>query len=274
MKLTPMKSTRTGLVAIAAVLLTASACGGSDGSDGSDTSKSSSLGLVEDGTLTVCSALPFAPFEDYDESSPTGFKGFDIDISQAVADGLGVELKVTNSSFDPLQSGLALNSGQCDMVASAMTITDERAERMAFSDPYYDADQSLLVSADSAYDSLDDLNGQTIGVSKGTTGEAYANEHATGAEVMQYPNQGQAFQALKAGTIDGIVQDLPVNVDVAKKNPSYTVVETFETGEHYGLVIKKTNTELLDEVNRILEEMRSDGSYDELYDTYFKAPEQ
>ncbi|GGK80947.1 basic amino acid ABC transporter substrate-binding protein [Ornithinimicrobium pekingense] len=259
--------------AAAGLVLALSACGSDDGDtgagDGGDgTAAGSDLDLVSDGTLTVCSDVPYPPFEDFDESSPSGFTGFDIDIVQAVADGLGLELAVKDSSFDGLQSGLALNAGECDIAASAMTITEERQENLAFSDGYYDSKQSLLVPTDSDIASIEDLEGMRVGVQQGTTGEAYTNENASGAEVISFPSDAEMFQAIQAGQVDALLQDLPVNL-VHTAGGDFEIVEEFSTEETYGLAMKKDNTALVEAVNEQLTELRDSGEYDELYDQYF-----
>ena len=117
------------LAITAALGLSLTACGSSDdGNDKTGTSSSgaSDLKLVKAGTLTVCSDVPYPPFEDFDKSADSGFKGFDVDIVSKIAEGLDLKLKIKDSSFDALQSGQSLNAGQCDLVASAMTITDDR----------------------------------------------------------------------------------------------------------------------------------------------------
>ena len=252
--------------AAAGLVLSLAACGSDDGDGDVD---AASLDLVTEGTLTVCSDVPYPPFEDFDDSAPSGFSGFDIDIVQAVADGLDLELAVKDSSFDGLQSGLSLNAGECDMAASAMTITEERAENIAFSDGYYDSLQSLLVPEDSEIASIDDLAGKRVGVQQGTTGEAYTQENAPeDAELIAFPSNAEMFQAIQAGQVDALLQDLPVNVDNAKKG-AFTIVEEYDTDETYGLAMKKGNDTLVEAVNEQLAELRESGEYDELYDTYF-----
>ena len=253
--------------AAAGLVLTLAACG-SDDSNGSGDGDASGLDLVTDGTLTVCSDVPYAPFEDFDESSPSGFTGFDIDIVQAIADGLELDLVVKDSSFDGLQSGLALNAGDCDLAASAMTITEERKANLAFSEGYYDSLQSLLVPADSGIASIADLEGKRVGVQQGTTGEAYANENVSGAEIVSFPSDAELYQALQAGQVDALLQDLPVNL-THTTDGRYTIVEEYDTDETYGLAMKKDNTALVEAVNEQLAVLRDSGEYDELYDTYF-----
>ncbi|CAM3492338.1 basic amino acid ABC transporter substrate-binding protein [Nocardioides zeicaulis] len=261
------------LVSTLALATALTACGGSDdsGDSGKDGSGSASgLTTVSSGTLTVCSDVPYPPFEDFDETAESGFKGFDIDVVQAIADGLDLELAVKDSSFDALQSGQALNAGQCDMAASAMTITDERKAALDFSDGYYDSEQSLLVPEGSDIASIDDLDGKKVGVQQGTTGKSYTEENASGADIISFPSDAEMFQAIKAGQVDALLQDLPVNLDHQKAG-GFEVVETYKTDEQYGLAMKKGNTALVDAVDEQLSTMRDDGTYDDIYNTYFST---
>ncbi len=252
------------------VALSGLAACGSSSSD--DDSADGGLDLIKSGTLTVCSDVPYPPFEDFDKTAPSGFKGYDIDIVSAIAEELDLKLVVKDSDFNALQSGLALNSGQCDLAASAMSITAEREKRLGFSDGYYDSEQSLLVPAGSDITSIDDLAGKKVAVQKGTTGEAYTKENAPEAKITSFPSDGQMYAAIKAGQVDAILQDLPVNLD-HQKDPKakgkFEVVETYSTDEEYGLAMPKANKGLIEAVNDALADLREDGDYQKIYDTYF-----
>ncbi|WP_344156580.1 ABC transporter substrate-binding protein [Nocardioides koreensis] len=261
-----MKTRRLPALLAAPVLaLALTACGGGGGG-----TTESGAQLVSDGTLTVCSDVPYPPFEDFDKGSPTGFKGFDIDIVSEIAQGMDLKLTVKDSSFDPLQSGLALNSGQCDIGASAMTITADREQNLDFSDGYYDSKQSLLVPTGSAIKSIDDLSGKKVGVQQGTTGKTYAEENATGADLVTFPSDAEMYQAIKAGQVDALLQDLPVNLNHQQAG-GFEIVQTYSTNEQYGLAMKKGNTALVDDVNAQLKKMHDDGTYDEIYNKYFST---
>jgi polar amino acid transport system substrate-binding protein len=259
------KSRLTALTLTALAALALGACGSDDSGK-----SASGADLVKKDTLTVCSDVPYPPFEDFDKSSDTGFKGFDVDIVSEVAKRLDLELTIKDSSFDALQSGQALNAKQCDLAASAMTITDDRKKNLDFSDGYYDSKQSLLVPVDSKIASIADLKGVKVGVQQGTTGKTYTEENAKGAEVVTFPSDAEMFQALKAGQVEALLQDLPVNLDHTTDG-TFKVVETYDTDEEYGFAIKKGNSQLVKDVDGALEEMHSDGTYDKIYNQYFST---
>jgi ABC-type amino acid transport substrate-binding protein len=259
-----LNKARTALAAVLAVgALTATACSG-----GGTAETESGIPLVNEGALTVCSNVPFEPFEYVGDDGE--YTGFDMDLTREIAAGMGLELEVQNASFDGLQSGTVLAANQCDLIAAAVTITPEREKNLAFSDPYYDSLQSLLVSSESKAKSLEDMAGKKIGIQQGTTGETYARDKApSDTEVIAYQTDAELFQALQAGNIDAVLQDLPVNLGHTDGD-AFTIAATFPTGEVYGLAMKKDGSEeLVKEVNSQLTAMRENGKYTELYNKYF-----
>lgn len=265
--MTPRPSFRA-LVVSTALGLAITACAGT----GDEQEAGSALDLVTPGTLTVCSAVPFAPFEDFDETTESGFTGFDIDLVAAIAEDLGLALAVRDSDFTPLQDGELFTSRHCDLGASAMTITEERQGKVLFSDGYYTSQQSLLVPADSDISAISDLAGRRVGVQRGTTGEAYARTHAPEAERVPYADDDPMYLALKAGRVNAILQDLPVNLE-HQRDPDepgrFRVVETYDTGEIYGFGARKDNTALISAVNTSLQKLRDSGEYQTIFDKYF-----
>lgn len=236
------------------------------GSDGDGGGGASGLDLINEGTLTVCSDIPYPPFE---MESGGDYTGFDMDLMKEIAAGLDLELTVQDSSFDGLQSGLSLNSSQCDIVASAMTITEEREENIDFTEPYYDSKQSLLVPNDSDIESIDDLAGKKVGVQQGTTGKTYTEENAPDAEIISFPSDGEMYPAIQAGQVDALLQDLPVNINHTEDG-EFKIVEEYETDEQYGFAVREEGSEdLLDAVNEQLQKLRDSEKYQEIYDKYF-----
>ncbi|UPL14854.1 basic amino acid ABC transporter substrate-binding protein [Microbacterium galbinum] len=266
------RTTFAGLALVAAATLALAGCAGGTDSGSGDSDAGDEYGLVSAGTLTACSDVPYPPFEVEDSSTESGYSGFDIDLLDAIAKKLDLKLAVQDVGFDALQSGTTLVAGTCDLGASAMTITDERKANIDFSDPYYDSLQSLLVRTDSGIESIDDLAGKNVGVQQGTTGETYATENATGAELVQYPSDGELWPAMQAGQIDAILQDQPVNIEHEKADSAYKIVETYDTEESYGFAFAKGEKDaLVDAVNSALQELRDSGEYQKIYDSYFSA---
>lgn len=257
--------------ALALLGMVLAACAGetTTSAGGATTTAATRLTTIEAGTLTVCTDAPYPPFEF--QADDGTWTGFDMDVLGAVAGNLGLELAVTVQPFDGIW--LAPAAGTCDIVASAVTITPERAEQALFSDGYFDADQSLLVrDADMAtYPDLESLAGKTIAVQTGTTGEQYAKDHIPdGSTVKSFDEPAAMFLALESGDVDAILQDLPVNADRATQEPDkFELTATFPTGEQYGFVTSQDNTALIEAVDAELTNIRADGTYDEIFATYF-----
>ena len=229
-----------------------------------------SLGLIADGKLTVCTDAPYPPFEFQDDATKE-WTGFDMDVVREIAGGIGsgLELAVTVQPFDGIW--LAPKAGTCDMVASAMTITDERKANALFTDGYFDADQSLLVRPEDkdTLTSIESLAGKTIAVQTGTTGETYAQENAKDSTLNSFDEPAAMFLALEGKQVDAILQDLPVNAERALKDDKTALTATFPTGEQYGFAVSQDNTALGDALNAGIAELKANGKYDEIYAKYF-----
>ena len=223
-----------------------------------------------DGVIKMGVSADFPPFESYADDAVT-VVGFDIDLMQEICNRLGMELQIQDMNFDAIVT--AVQTGKLDVGVSGITITDERKESVAFSDPYFVASQSILVPKDSPITSYEDLvNGDyTAGVQLGTTGDIMASEKISG-RVSQYEKYGDALAALLAGKNDCMVLDTGVADAFAAAN-DLVVVGTFgeaTDSENYGIAIAKENTELLEKVNGALAEMKEDGFIDELTAKYFE----
>src|SRR5665648_136951 len=228
------------VVPVAAAALPLTSCSSTANDTGGD-----QISLITDGTLTVCTNPPYEPFEFEQDGKVVGL---DMDIVNEVAKDLGVELAIKVTLFEGIQSGEDLNSSNCDVVASGITINDVRESKMDFSEPYFDADQGLLVPAGSSLASVEDLAGLTVGVQQATTGAEYATEQ--GLETLEFEDLGLQIEALRAGQIDAVINDIAVLGPFASAD--FEVGTTFPTGEQYGLGVKTGNTALLAAVNDTL----------------------
>jgi polar amino acid transport system substrate-binding protein len=256
------------VVALAAAMV-AAGCGSSSdetSSSGGSTSGSTStadLPLITPGTLTVGSDIPFPPFEQGD---PPDYEGFDIDLINAVADKMGLQTSIQDKPFNLLLNG---GGGQIDVAIAATTITPERAKAVDFSDPYFDAEQGLLVPEGSDIKTVDDLAGKIVGAQDGTTGETYANDNTDAAEVRPFPQIDDAYNALKGGQVDAVLNDLPSVQDAAKTLGGLVVVQSFPTDEQYGIYAQK-GSPVIPAVNDALQQVKDDGTLTELYQKWFK----
>ena len=230
----------------------------------------SGVKIIEEGKLTVCTHLPYEPFQ-YNEGGEV--VGFDVDLMDLVADELDLEQKIFNTPFEGIETGQSMNTGKCDVAAAGMTITDERAEVMDFSDPYFDATQALLVKEGSGLDSLESLSGETLGVQIGTTGQKYAEDNVPDdVEIKVFEDLALLVSAVKTGSIPAAINDNSVLYDYVDKNPGTEVSVEFDTGESYGFAVAKgENDPLLETVNKMLSQARDDGTYDKLYEKYFPS---
>ena len=250
----------------AALMVTLSACGGS--ASGESTDALTEVSLVFKGALTVCTDSPYAPFV-YEEKGK--LVGFDVDLAKQVADKLDADVDVIDVSFDDITSGASLNADVCDVAVSAMTITGERARVLDFSSPYFDAKQALITPRGSGLDQLTELGGARVGVQKETTGETFMSDFAPeSAQVTTYEDAAGLQAALDAGEIDAAMLDNTVSGEFVASNNKLKLAREFETGEQYGMAVKKDgNIPLLRRINSILAELREDGTYDKIYDKYF-----
>ncbi|WP_019812742.1 transporter substrate-binding domain-containing protein [Saccharomonospora saliphila] len=235
---------------------------------GGDTQAGDEISLINEGKLTTCTHLPYEPFQ-YTENGET--VGFDVDLVDLVAEDLGVEQEIFDTSFEGIESGAAFESGQCDVAAAAMTITETREKVMDFSDGYFDANQALLVKKDSGITGLSDLDGKVLGVQLGTTGEEYAEEHKDehGYTLKQYEDLGLLQTAVKTNQVAAGINDNSVFYDYANANDDVEITTEFETGEEYGIAVRTGNGALLSKINEVLAAAKNDGRYDEIYEKWF-----
>jgi polar amino acid transport system substrate-binding protein len=240
--------------------------------DTDKTTTESGAEVIEEGKLTVCTHMPYEPFQ-YNEGGEV--VGFDVEMMDLVAEELGLEQKIFDTPFEGIETGQAMATGKCDIAAAGMTITDERAEVMDFSDPYFEATQALLVKKGADINSLEDLAGKSLAVQVGTTGQKYAVDNAPDSvELRDFEDLALLTQAVKNGQVDAGINDNTVLYDYVEDNPDTEVATEFDTGEQYGFAVEKDgNEELLNTVNEVLATAKEDGTYDEIYKKYFgEAP--
>jgi polar amino acid transport system substrate-binding protein len=239
------------------------------GCDGADAERPlAPRDVAQQGSLVVCTEIPYAPFvtED-DDGEPTGFE---IELLQEMASALELDLEVRPTPYAALDTGEALRRGRCDVAAGALTVTDERRERMSFVEPHYDVRLTLLVPSDSDVTGLSDLSGRRVAVPEDTTAQSYALTHAPSDAVVEAFAGDQAMlEALRQGQVDGILQELPVNL-VHTGTGRFTTVDERRTGEQYAFAVPPDAASLRRALDRELRRLHDDGTYEALYAEYFE----
>lgn len=225
------------------------------------------------GTLVMATNAEFPPYEYHDSSQvgPDGsdIVGIDAEIAGAIADQMGMDLVIEDIAFDSLIP--ELQSGKADFVAAGMTVTEDRLVNVDFSDTYATAVQSVIVTNDSDIASVDDLAGKKIGVQQGTTGDLYATDDFGDENVDRYPKGVDAVQALVQGKVDAVIIDNePAKVFVGD-NEGLKLLDTAYAEEEYAIAVKKGNTELLDQINAAIAELKASGELDSIVAKYITA---
>jgi polar amino acid transport system substrate-binding protein len=240
--------------------MVAAGCGSSQNAAPSD-------GATAAKEYVVGTDASYAPFESM---SGEKIEGFDMDVLSAAAEAGGFKVKYQNTPWDGIF--LALNNGERDIVASAVSITDERKNAFDFSDPYFDATQMIAFKKGS-FKSLNDLKGKKIAVQNGTTGDEVVSKAfgKDSQDIKRFETMPLALLELKNGGVDAAVGDNGVVLEYVKNNGSeglQTVVDSsFET-EHYGFVVKKGDTELQKKLNEGIKKIKESGKLDEINKKY------
>lgn len=250
-------------------------CGNSDApadaAGSADASGSDTMQLVTDGTLTIGTSAEYEPFEYMEDGE---YKGFDLELAQAIADDLGLELKIENVDFDTIVPGVASGT-KYDMGIAAITATPEREKEVSFTDSYYMDDQAIVTMADNTevtgdnYADALNAEGVKIAVQSGSTAEAFAKENFPNAELVPFKNATDCFAAVQSSQANALVTNRSVAAQlVATSFSNEQVIKQISTGEEYAIAVNKDNTALLDALNDSIAKLTEDGTVDELMTKY------
>ncbi len=256
----------SALAAVAALSLSACGSGSSPASSSSGSAGASSgaaaVTLKNAGKLTVCSDIPYKPFE-YEEGGK--YVGFDMDIAAAVATKVGAELSVIKDSFDSIQSGLFKT--KCDIAISGISITEKRKGNMDFSTPYLDDDLVLVAKKGSGITDLASAKDKKVGVQSSTTGSDYAKEQ--GIVATGFDTGEMQVQSLIAGTTDASLGNQSILRYGIKDHADLEVVQEIKTGEQLGVAVQKGDAAMLAAVNGTLADLESSGKMTEIKTKWF-----
>ena len=225
----------------------------------------SACGASSSQKLVMATNAAFPPYESVEGNE---IIGIDPEIAKLIADDIGRELVIEDMAFDSIIA--AVQSGKADIAMAGLTVTEDRKQNINFSDPYTEAAQVIVVKKDSPVVSPDDLEGKTVGVQIGTTGDIYAGDIAD-ATIERYSKYFEAINALNQDKIDAVIVDRePAKVFVNDSDELKMIDKEF-TLEEYAIGVAKENTELLDQINASLKKLQESGEIDKIINKYINA---
>ena len=230
--------------------------------------------IKEKGTLVIGGEMNYPPFEFYDDDE--NVTGYDIEIWQKIADGLGVELEVVDIPFSGALTGL--DAGQYDVVGCAVGVTAERAKSYLFSSPMFATFFTVNKMADNdEIQSTDDLAGKTVGVQTGSSPEMFTNslseklqeQYGEGITVKSYSGPHDSFLDMQNGGLDAVIESYELSLEMGKENSDFVIVDKLDDMLYASFVFKQTDTELCDYVSAEIQKMKDDGSLYEMQERWF-----
>ncbi|MGV2853328.1 ABC transporter substrate-binding protein [Glutamicibacter sp. Je.9.36] len=256
----PRKKFAAAIALSSVALLAMTACGSDSGS--SSESEGAAFPLNE-GKLTVCSDIPYEPFEF---KRGDEIVGFDMDVAAEIAKDAKLDLNIIDDSFDSIESGLF--NTKCDIAISSISITDARKEKMNFSTPYMDDDLVLIAKNGSGITDLETAKDKKVGVQQATTGEKYGKEQGL-EQLVGFEDAGLQTQALLANQVEAVLGNQSVLGYAVKDEPDFKAVANFKTGEQLGIAVPKDNADTLELVNGTLKRLTDAGTMEELTVKWF-----
>lgn len=212
-------------------------------------------------TLIVGTEAGFPPYE-YMEGDKV--VGIDMDIAQAIADSMGKELVIKNMDFDGAL--LAVQNGTIDILAAGLSIDPERDKVMDFSIDYAEANEVIVVSKENPAVATVDNEGladKIVGVQQGNTADYYVEDNVSAKEIKRYTKFAQAAEDLKNGKIDCIIMDQIPAEELVSSNPELAVMDGILFTDKYAIAVDEGNKELLDEVNKVVQDLKDSGKIEE-----------
>ncbi len=262
-----MKKVLSVILAVAMLGVTAmmfSACGGSASSGASSNASSESKDSSTTGAKELHMATN-AAFEPYEYVEGGQVVGIDAEIAKAICDKLGYKLVIDDMDFDAIIT--AVTSGKADFGMAGMTVTEERKQSVDFTDPYTNAVQVIIVNEkNSPVASADDLEGKTVGVQLGTTGDIYVSD-VKDVKVERFNKGADAVLALTQGKVDAVVIDKEPAKAFSKQNPGTKILDDPFENEDYAICLKK-GSELTEKFNTALKDLKADGTVDDIIKKY------
>lgn len=215
-------------------------------------------GKKDDSKLIMVTEAEFAPYEYYSNGE---IVGVDVDIAKEVAASMGKELVIKDIAFDSIIN--EVKTGKADFGAAGISYDEERAKNVDFTINYSTSKQVVIVKNDSGITNIGDINGKKIAVQLGSIADTYVSSTYKDASVVRQKKYLAAIEDLNTGKVDCVVMDLLPAEQILKTNSGLKILDGALVEDSYGMIVKKGNKELLDNINRVLEKLKNEGKIDE-----------
>lgn len=215
-------------------------------------------GKKDDSKLIMVTEAGFAPYEYYSNGE---IVGVDVDIAKEIAASMGKELVIKDIAFDSIIN--EVKTGKADFGAAGISYNEERAKNVDFTINYSTSKQVIIVKNDSGITNIDDINGKKIAVQLGSIADTYVSSTYKDASVVRQKKYLAAIEDLNTGKVDCVVMDLLPAEQILKTNSGLKILDGALVEDSYGMIVKKGNKELLDNINKVLEKLKNEGKIDE-----------
>jgi len=230
------------------------------------------LKTIKDGTLMVGMEVGYPPME-YLDADGTTYIGFDVEMAQAIADKLGLELEIVDTAWDGIFA--SLDSNRYDLIISSVSITPDRQENYNLTEPYVANKLVLVARNDLGITAPDQLAGYKVGVQTETTADTYMKNLMTGGldlgnDYYVYDKIIQCFDELKLGRLDAVLVDSVVAAYyIGEDSDTYKIVWENDEAEPYGICLKKGNDALTAAVEKAIDEIYAEGKFAQIANKHF-----
>ena len=215
-------------------------------------------GKKDDSKLIMVTEAGFAPYEYYSNGE---IVGVDVDIAKEIAASMGKELVIKDIAFDSIIN--EVKTGKADFGAAGISYSEERAKNVDFTINYSTSKQVVIVKNDSGITNIGDINGKKIAVQLGSIADTYVSSTYKDTSVVRQKKYLAAIEDLNTGKVDCVVMDLLPAEQILKTNSGLKILDGALVEDSYGMIVKKGNKELLDNINKVLEKLKNEGKIDE-----------
>lgn len=215
-------------------------------------------GKKDDSKLIMVTEAGFAPYEYYSNGE---IVGVDVDIAKEIAASMGKELVIKDIAFDSIIN--EVKTGKADFGAAGISYNEERAKNVDFTINYSTSKQVVIVKNNSGITNIGDINGKKIAVQLGSIADTYVSSTYKDVSVVRQKKYLAAIEDLNTGKVDCVVMDLLPAEQILKTNSGLKILDGALVEDSYGMIVKKGNKELLNNINRVLEKLKNEGKIDE-----------